>query len=53
LDYLPVDFIQREATHAFINGVRDRELKQHILMGGNKSLNEALKLEAVEAAATS
>jgi hypothetical protein len=53
---LPVHFIQREAVHAFIDTVRDHELKKHILMGGNRSLNEtfnqALKLEAVNAAAT-
>jgi hypothetical protein len=38
---LPVDFIQREVAHAFVHGVRERELKQHLLMGGNISLNEA------------
>jgi hypothetical protein len=37
-----VDFIQREAIHAFINGVRGQKLKQHLLMGGDRSLNEAL-----------
>jgi hypothetical protein len=35
-----VDFIQREAAHAFVDGVRDREVKQHLLMGGDRSLNE-------------
>jgi hypothetical protein len=29
---LPVDFIQREATHAFVDGVRDRKVKQHLLI---------------------
>jgi hypothetical protein len=52
---LPVEFIQKEASHAFIDRVRDRELKQHLLMGGDrlliKALNEALKLEVVKAAA--
>jgi hypothetical protein len=52
---LPVTFIQTEATHSFIDGVRDREVKQHLLMGGdrtlNEALNQALKLEAVQAAA--
>jgi hypothetical protein len=45
---LPVD-------NAFIYGVRDREIKQHLLMGGDRSMNEALnqalKLEAAKAAA--
>jgi hypothetical protein len=37
----PVDFIDREAVLAFADGVREREVKQH-LMGGYRSLNEAL-----------
>jgi hypothetical protein len=52
---LPVAFIQTEAAHFFIDGLRDRELKQHLLMGGdrtlNEALNQALKLEAAKAAA--
>jgi hypothetical protein len=52
---LPVGFIQTEAAHAFIDGVRDREVKQHLLMGGddtlNGALNQALKLEAAKVAA--
>jgi hypothetical protein len=52
---LPVGFIQTEAANAFIDGVRDREVKQHLLMGGdrtlNEALNQALKLEAAKAAA--
>jgi hypothetical protein len=36
-----VDLIQRESAHAFVNGVKDQELKQHFLMGGDRSLNEA------------
>jgi hypothetical protein len=47
---LPVGYIQMEAAHACIDGVRDREVKQHLLMGGDRTLNEAfnqaLKLEA-------
>jgi hypothetical protein len=31
-----VEFIESEAAHAFIDGVGDRELKQHLLMGGNR-----------------
>jgi hypothetical protein len=48
---LPVDSIQREAAHAFVDGVRDRELKQHLLMGGDRLLNQALKLDAAKGAA--
>jgi hypothetical protein len=52
---LPVGHIQTEAVHAFINGIRDREVKQHLLMSGDRTLNEALnqasKLEAAKAAA--
>jgi hypothetical protein len=32
---LPVDFIQSATTHAFIKRVRDQELKQHLLIGGD------------------
>jgi hypothetical protein len=47
-----VDFIQLEAaTHPFVDGVRDREVKRH-LMGGerslNETLNEALKLDVAK-----
>jgi hypothetical protein len=52
---LRVEFIQKEATHAFIDRVRDCELKQRLLMDSDRSLsealNQALKLEAVKAAA--
>jgi hypothetical protein len=52
---LPVGRIQTEAAHAFIDGIRDRELKQHLLMGDDRTLNEAInqavKLEAAKAAA--
>jgi hypothetical protein len=52
---LPVAFIQTEAANSFIDGVRDRELKQDLLMGGdrtlNEALNQALNLEAAKAAA--
>jgi hypothetical protein len=33
---LLVGYIQTEAAHAFINGIRDREVKQHLLMGGDR-----------------
>jgi hypothetical protein len=49
----PVGHIQTEAAHSFIDGIRDREVKQNLLMGGDRTLNEALnqtlKLEAAEA----
>jgi hypothetical protein len=52
---LPLAFIQTEAAHVFIDGVRDRELKQHLLMGRERNLIEALsramKLEAAKEAA--
>jgi len=52
---LPVNFIQTEAAHSFIDGLRDREVKQHLLLGGdrtlNEALNQALKLEAAKATA--
>jgi hypothetical protein len=52
---LSVGFIQTEATNAFIDGVRDRKAKLHLLMGGdrtlNEALNQALKLEAAKVAA--
>jgi hypothetical protein len=51
----PVDLIQREAAYAPVDRDRDREVKQHLLAGSNRSLNEtlnqALKLEAAKAAA--
>ena len=51
----PVAFFQTEVTHAFIDGIRDREVKQHLLKGGdrnlNESLNQALKMETSKAAA--
>jgi hypothetical protein len=52
---IPVAFIQTEATHSLIDGLREREVKQHLLMGGdrtlNEALNQALKLEAAQAVA--
>jgi len=52
---LPVAFVQTETTRSFIAGVQDREIKQHLSMGGDRTLNEALKqnlkLEATKAAA--
>jgi hypothetical protein len=52
---LPSDFIQGKTAHPFADGVRDRELKQHLFMGSdrllNKVLNRAMKLEVLKAAA--
>jgi hypothetical protein len=39
LVWLPVDFIQTEAAHAFIDGVWVREVKHHLLMGNDQTLN--------------
>jgi hypothetical protein len=47
---LPFAFYQTGAVHAFIDGIRVRELKQLLLKGGDRTLNEALnqamKIEA-------
>jgi len=52
---LPVNFNQTEAAHSFIDGVRDREVKQQLLLGWDRTLNGALKqplkLEAAKARA--
>jgi hypothetical protein len=52
---LPEGHIQTEIAHAFIDGIRDREVKQQLLLGDDRTLNEALnqavKLEAAKAAA--
>jgi len=52
---LPVAFIKKEASHTFIDGIRDQKVKQHLLMGGdwilNKALNQAFKLEASQTTA--
>jgi hypothetical protein len=47
---LPTNHIQTEVAHAFIDGIRDRKVKQYLLMGGacalNDALNRALSIEA-------
>jgi hypothetical protein len=44
---LPDNFVQGNAAFVFVDGVKDWDVKQHLLMGGersfNKSLNQALK----------
>jgi hypothetical protein len=51
---LPEDFIQRQ-VYTSVNGLKDWDMKQHLLMGSersfNEALNQALKLEAVNATA--
>jgi hypothetical protein len=47
---LPKHFIHIEDIHIHI-GIRDRDVKQQLLMSGDKTFNEALKLEAAKAAA--
>jgi hypothetical protein len=53
---LPVDFVQEEAVHASADGVRHSKLTQHLLTGGDESLNMALSkglmLELARAAAS-
>jgi hypothetical protein len=39
---LPIDFIRKEAARAFIDGLRDGEIKRHLLMGCDMALREAL-----------
>lgn len=55
LVWLPVEFIQRQSPFAFVDGVRDREAKWHLLVGSDRSLNKAFnqvpELEAAKAAA--
>jgi hypothetical protein len=51
---LPEDFIHSKTVHAFINGVKNHKLKQNLLTGGERSLNEplnqTLQLEAAKMA---
>ena len=48
---LIVAFVQTVAAHYFIDGVQDREVKQHLLMGGDTIINEALnQTQTMEAA---
>ena len=42
LDGLPQDHIQREAAYTFIDGLRDTEIRQHLMLGGEQNLREAL-----------
>jgi hypothetical protein len=52
---LPEDIIHRAAAYAFANRMKGREVKQHLLMDSerslNKALNQTLKLEAAKAPA--
>jgi hypothetical protein len=52
---LPEDHIRREAAKAFTNGVDDHDIKIQLLLGGEKTINEALQhaieLQAVLVAA--
>jgi hypothetical protein len=53
LNGLPKIFIQRKAGYALVDGVQDRDMKQHPFMGCerclNLALNQDLKLEAAKA----
>jgi hypothetical protein len=35
-------FVQREKAYVFVDGTEEREVNQHLLMGGERSLNKAL-----------
>jgi hypothetical protein len=37
-----IRYIQTEATGVFIDEIRDQEVKQPLLVGGDQALNEAL-----------
>jgi hypothetical protein len=49
-------YLWTSSSHAFVDRVTDQELKQHLLMSDNMSindaLNKALKLEVAKAAAS-
>jgi hypothetical protein len=47
----PEDCVQRMAAYAFVDGVMDLEVKHHLLMDREISLNKVLKLEAAKVAA--
>jgi hypothetical protein len=53
---LPKDFIQWKAAFMFIDEVKDWEVKQHLLIDSNRSMNKALNQnlmpEATKVAAT-
>jgi hypothetical protein len=52
---LPAEHAQRETACAFVDGVRDREIKHDLRKGDERplkeTLNQALALEAAKAAA--
>jgi hypothetical protein len=39
---LPTDYVAREAGKAFTYGIRDADIKIQLLLGGEKTVNEAL-----------
>jgi len=53
---LSAAFAQTESTQSFMHGIRDREVKQHLLLEDDRTLNEAfnqaLNLEVAKAALT-
>jgi hypothetical protein len=40
-----MDFIHRVSAYVFNDGISDKALKEHIIMGGGRQLNEAIKME--------
>jgi hypothetical protein len=52
---LLVHYVQKEAGHAFFHRIRDQDMKQQLLMGGERTLSKALsksfQQEAIKIAA--
>jgi hypothetical protein len=40
---LPVEYIRREAGRAFVDGIEDPDIKIKLLLGGEQTVNEALR----------
>jgi hypothetical protein len=49
---LPQYFIHRQAAYGFVYRVRDREVKCPLLMAGERTLDEVLRLETAKAGAS-
>jgi hypothetical protein len=49
----PEEHIRKEAGKAFVEGIKDYEIKIRLLLGGEKTLSEALEVHAVLIAARS
>jgi hypothetical protein len=49
---LPQHFIQSEAARGFVGSIRNQHMKLHLLMGGERTPDQALRLEEATVAAT-